>query len=292
MSRLNLKKLLVMMRASMMRGHKTVRGCDASRVLYALDEANAILSYLITCPQFVFTSPTRLQRDAKACTPTTMRRAQSVRHYARPSLALGADDLGMLREGDETNEDVLRRQLLDKDRENDKLQTQIQLLQAQLAQRPPLEAVQELEKEYKNLDLLLQGTQRENERCMAELERAKTREKMLERELTKLAGENWQSSLDITPAPVHNTPVLSSPALGSGIRRHGASASISMNMNSYTSTGDEKDASARVEQVRMLILGMEQRLQVREEKLAKSIERAESQERRFEEGRTALLAET
>ena len=50
----------------------------------------------------------------------TMRRAQSVRHYARPSLALAADDLGMLREGDESNEDVLRKQLLDKDRENDK----------------------------------------------------------------------------------------------------------------------------------------------------------------------------
>jgi hypothetical protein len=51
------------------------------------------------------------------------------------------------------------------------LQTQIQLLQAQLAQRPPLETIQELEKEYKNLELLLQGTQRENERCMAEMER-------------------------------------------------------------------------------------------------------------------------
>lgn len=53
----------------------------------------------------------------------------------------------------------------------EKLQTQIQILQAQLAQRPPLETIQELEKEYKNLDLLLQGTQRENERCMAELDR-------------------------------------------------------------------------------------------------------------------------
>lgn len=50
-----------------------------------------------------------------------MRRAQSVRHVARPSLALGADDLGILREGDESNEDVLRRQLLDKDRECDKV---------------------------------------------------------------------------------------------------------------------------------------------------------------------------
>lgn len=207
-----------------------------------------------------------------------MRRAQSVRHYARPSLALGADDLGMLREGDETNEDVLRRQLLDKDRENDKLQTQIQLLQAQLAQRPPLEAVQELEKEYKNLDLLLQGTQRENERCMAELDRTRTREKMLERELAKLAGDNWQSSLDIAPSA---TPVLASAALGStATRRHG------MNVT------EDKDVSARVEQMRMLVLGMEQRLQVREERLVKSVERAESEGRKFEEGRKALLAKS
>jgi hypothetical protein len=50
-----------------------------------------------------------------------MRRAQSVRHYARPSLALASDDLGVLKEGDESTEDVLRRQLLDKDRENDKV---------------------------------------------------------------------------------------------------------------------------------------------------------------------------
>lgn len=45
------------------------------------------------------------------------------------------------------------------------------MLQQQLSLRPPIERIQELEKEYKNLDLILQGTQRENERCMAELER-------------------------------------------------------------------------------------------------------------------------
>lgn len=42
---------------------------------------------------------------------------------------------------------------------------------AQLDQRPPLEAYQKIQREYKNLDLLLQGTQRENEKCMADLER-------------------------------------------------------------------------------------------------------------------------
>lgn len=87
---------------------------------------------------------------------------------------------------------------------NLQFQAQILALQDQLRQRPPLDHVQALEREYKNLELLLSGTQRENERCMAELERAKSREKMLEKELARLAGENWQSSLGI---PASNTSV-------------------------------------------------------------------------------------
>ena len=54
-----------------------------------------------------------------------MRRAQSVRHYARPSLALASDDLGMLREGAESDEDVLRKQLIEKDRECDRVRRTI-----------------------------------------------------------------------------------------------------------------------------------------------------------------------
>lgn len=70
-----------------------------------------------------------------------MRRAQSVRHHSRASLsalssttpnanqfgtaggqlALHADDLGVLREGDESDADVLRKQLLEKDRECDRV---------------------------------------------------------------------------------------------------------------------------------------------------------------------------
>ena len=45
---------------------------------------------------------------------------------------------------------------------------------------------------------------------------------------------------------------------------------------------------AHIEQVRMLILGMEQRLQVREEKLGKVVERAEGEGRRFEQLRTEM----
>lgn len=47
----------------------------------------------------------------------------------------------------------------------------ITALQTQLSQRPPIEEVQRLQKEYKNLDLILQGTQRENEKCMTDIER-------------------------------------------------------------------------------------------------------------------------
>lgn len=46
----------------------------------------------------------------------------------------------------------------------------IQVLQEQLAQRPPLEKIQGLEMEYKNLELILVGTQRENEKSMAQIE--------------------------------------------------------------------------------------------------------------------------
>jgi len=52
-----------------------------------------------------------------------MRRAQSVRNHTngRPSLQLGVDDLGALAEGDERSEDGLRKKLLEKDRENDRV---------------------------------------------------------------------------------------------------------------------------------------------------------------------------
>lgn len=47
---------------------------------------------------------------------------------------------------------------------------------------------------------------------------------------------------------------------------------------------------AQIEQIRMLILGMEQRLQVREEKLVKTVERAEDEGRRFEALRSEMVS--
>ncbi|KAI9066467.1 hypothetical protein FKP32DRAFT_1589534 [Trametes sanguinea] len=213
-----------------------------------------------------------------------MRRAQSVRHYGRPSLAIGgADDLGVLKE-DESVEGALRRQLLEKDRECDKLQIQIQSLQAQLAQRPPLETVQALEKEYTNLEILLQGTQRENERCMAELERGKAREKLLERELEKLVGANWQSNLEIPAPPTSSFHARAAASLISPGKSQPSPSSGKPPAGAPQESGASVDSTmAYIEQVRLLIIGMEQRLQSREDKLLKHIERAETEGARFEE---------
>jgi hypothetical protein len=52
-----------------------------------------------------------------------MRRAQSVRHYTRASVShVPTDDLGVLKEApEESTEVALRRQLLEKSKENDKV---------------------------------------------------------------------------------------------------------------------------------------------------------------------------
>ncbi|KAI0347927.1 hypothetical protein BDW22DRAFT_1350033 [Trametopsis cervina] len=212
-----------------------------------------------------------------------MRRSQSVRNHAKASsVAVGSEDLGILRESDDTLEDVLRRQLQEKDRENDKLKNQLQQLKAQLAERPPLEAVQGLRREYTNLEILLQGTQRENERCMSELERTKAHEKVLESQLEKLAGPNWQENLDIISPSAISARTGMSPV-------HIRSNSITQSSN-LPSADNAEATKAYIEQVRLLILGMEQRLQSREEKLLKTVEAAEGETAKFEEAKNQVSA--
>lgn len=47
---------------------------------------------------------------------------------------------------------------------------------------------------------------------------------------------------------------------------------------------------AHIEQVRLLILGMEQRLQAREDKLVKTVERAEAEGAKFDQMRKHVLS--
>ncbi|KAF8131447.1 hypothetical protein EV363DRAFT_164075 [Boletus edulis] len=216
-----------------------------------------------------------------------MRRAQSVRTYPRTSLTLtnptDPTDLSVLHESEQSTsiEDTLRKQLVEKERENDKLQSTILALQTQLASRPPLETIQSLEKEYKNLDLILQGTQRENERCMAELERVKMRERLLEQALAKVAGENWQTVLDIGPS----SAMVFARTRGSSIlnRATATPPPPSEASDSPASQASIEATLSQMEQIRLLVLGMEQRMQEREGKLTKTIERAEAQELRCKE---------
>lgn len=63
---------------------------------------------------------TRISLERRNTSDIAMRRVQSLRHHTRPSLATMTDDLGVLRE-EESAEDALRRELLAKDRENDKV---------------------------------------------------------------------------------------------------------------------------------------------------------------------------
>jgi len=212
-----------------------------------------------------------------------MRRAQSVRHYTRASVSTtGTNDMGALKEvPEETTEVSLRRQLLDKSKENDKLRDQIQALQSQLSQRPPIEAIQELRKEYSNLELILQGTQRENERAMTELERGRQREKLLERELEKLAGSNWQANLEIASAGVSSQlPSRTTASLFSTPMQHIASPTPAD--GNLTPKPNVEATMAQVEQVRLLVLGMDERLRAREEKLVKTMEKAGQESHRFE----------
>ncbi|KAJ3866609.1 hypothetical protein EV359DRAFT_36234 [Lentinula novae-zelandiae] len=207
-------------------------------------------------------------------------------------------NLGVLREGDESDADVLRRQLLDKDRECDpqlysiqlnvfvyfyQLKTTLSLLQSQLSLRPPVEHVQALEREYKDLELLLEGTQRENERCMAEMERMKIREKMLERELARLAGDNWQSSLDISPFP---PAAIGTLGRSSAFHQRSNTAPTNTRMDSSSTSSGRMDPAmlaAHIEKVRLLIMGMETRISKREDHLQEMVKRAESERRKWEE---------
>jgi hypothetical protein len=229
---------------------------------------------------------------------------------------------------------------LDKDRENDKLRDQIQNLQNQLAVRPTAEQFQIYEAERKDLELILAGSQRENERCMAELERAKTRIQLLERELTRLAGDNWQSSLDIAacapfsnrnslyhrrsstvssiassmvaPAPHSQSPspapgmtssrILDDSAdIGNASKTFGADPDSTIlglsedersAQQTHPSVQSREATLAHIESIRLLVLGIEQRLQTREEKLVKTVERAENEGKKFESLRQELTTTT
>lgn len=89
------------------------------------------------------------------------------------------------------------------------------------------------------------------------------------------------SSAFVARPGVTANPAFSSPLVGYPTGQSAGKSSSSANADVTL---------AHIEQVRLLILGMEQRLQVREEKLVKSIEKAEEEGSKFEEIRKQVMS--
>jgi len=248
-----------------------------------------------------------------------VRRSQTLREMQTPRAPIShapkasistIEELKTIREASsspaESLEDRLRRELFNKDRENDQLLDQVQQLQAQLAQRPPVQAVQELENEKKTLEMILLGTQRENQKMMAELERGRKRERILENELSKLVGDNWQAALELgpqlntsTPSPVtrNSTPIrTSAPPIPLPLSLHSRTRSASQSQSlGGTQSPPGNDAAmdvlrTQMEQVRLLILGMDKRLSEREERLDEVIEQATKEGKKVKQMKTEMGA--
>ncbi|KEP54175.1 putative cytochrome P450 family protein [Rhizoctonia solani 123E] len=168
----------------------------------------------------------------------------------------------------------------ERDREIAKLKDHITTLTQVVNSRPPLEQVQALQKEYQNLELILQGTQRENERCMAELEKSKRREKTMEAELAKVYGDDWANHLGMA---------TSSPSISRALP-------ITANVRQSPPPQETNDGPSNaainehLEAVRMLVLGMDAKLAEREVRIGKEMARAEEEGQRAASARKKITA--
>jgi hypothetical protein len=131
---------------------------------------------------------------------------------------------------------------------------------------------------------------------------------MLENELSKLAGENWQvcppssltslyiCNINAIPICVLQTVLEIAPTTASNSTSGQAPIASLRSKHARVPSADSSSqpsteaTQAHLEQVRLLILGMEQRLSTREESLKKVVERAEGESGRFDELNQALLA--
>ncbi|CAE6505479.1 unnamed protein product, partial [Rhizoctonia solani] len=166
------------------------------------------------------------------------------------------------------------------------LKDQIATLTQVVNARPPLEQVQALQKEYQNLELILQGTQRENERCMTELEKSKRKEKMMEAELAKVYGEDWAANLGLpTSSPSISRALPVSASATANVRQSPPPQARS----EETSDGPSNAAiNEHLEAVRMLVLGMDAKLAEREAQISKEMARAEEETQRAASARKKI----
>ncbi|KAG9048831.1 hypothetical protein FS837_011914 [Tulasnella sp. UAMH 9824] len=237
-------------------------------------------------------------------------------------------DLSTKFESDELEENPvvgqMRVELRDAQKEIERLTSLAANLQSQLAARPPLTKVQALEREHQQLELLYHSTQRENQLCMAELEKGKRRERILEGELAKLVGDNWMDTLNLaaqlnpvattdprsSPVTATRTPVSAAPTPSTGRRpsvvtrglsmsSHRASPSVatldhgsrpdspsslapSAMPQTSSDSGGQPSLAEHLEQIRSLVLGMDQKLKMQDEKLQGMVAAAKAEEKKYE----------
>ncbi|KAG8768698.1 hypothetical protein FRC12_005424 [Ceratobasidium sp. 428] len=163
----------------------------------------------------------------------------------------------------------------DRDREIARLKDQ---LASVMTSRPPIEQMKALQKEYQNLELILQGTQRENERCMAELEKSKRRERLLEAELVKVYGDDWASHINFPTSSPSISRALPVSYTGNTTVRQSPPPQQQQKPDEVNDT--ETNAAAlneHIEAVRMLVLGMDAKLAERETQINKEMARAEEE---------------
>ncbi|KAF4584850.1 hypothetical protein EYR40_001666 [Pleurotus pulmonarius] len=194
------------------------------------------------------------------------------------------DELGAIREA-ESAEDTLRRQLAERDQEIRELHGRIHLLTSR---------VEELTKDHQAVEMILESTQKDNADRMAEIECHSKREVRLERELSRFAGEQWEKMLGIPTIQelMYGTktshfgdaesasPVARATALPSG---HGRQAS-----RTEHPAPTESRKQTRIEDLRSLILAMEQRQETRMGKLEQKIQEADAEGQRFEQLRKQI----
>ncbi|CEL54352.1 hypothetical protein RSOLAG1IB_07002 [Rhizoctonia solani AG-1 IB] len=230
-----------------------------------------------------------------------MRRSNSIRpsvnrsqtHLVNATVTSSTDDVtAYLDENSANINDIVqsRTAIGERDREIAKLKDQIVTLTQVVNSRPPLEQVQALQKEYQNLELILQGTQRENERCMAELDKSKRREKMMEAELTKIYGDDWPTHLVMpTSSPSISRALPVSAGVAANVRQS-PPPQQQQQLEETSNAPSNAEISEHLEAVRMLVLGMDAKLAEREAQISKEMAKAEEEAQRAASARKKIGA--
>ncbi|CAE6338366.1 unnamed protein product [Rhizoctonia solani] len=225
-----------------------------------------------------------------------MRRSNSIRpsvnrsqtHLANATVTNSTDDLtAYLDESSANINDIVqsRTAIGERDREIAKLKDQIVTLTQVVNSRPPLEQVQALQKEYQNLELILQGTQRENERCMAELDKSKRRERMMEAELVKIYGDDWPTHLGM---PTSSPSISRALPVSAGVTANIRQSPPPQQSDEMSNTPSNAEISEHLEAVRMLVLGMDAKLAEREAQISKDMAKAEEEAQRAASARKKI----